>query len=146
MSSRLIKTRFIAPYSAAGKTNLAFCERFAGVYIIKNNRGVITYIGYSASNLYKTITRHFQSWKDKAQVRVTYPQTAGYTVRVVITTPERAAALEKALIVKYKPTDNPNKLALYSPTKYETAVMGWYEEEPVIPVAKHSTLPDEAPF
>jgi len=106
-----------------GKLNTALkldhSKRQNGVYLIKYN-GQIVYIGYSAGSLYKTITRHFQSWKDKNQVRVTYPQSESYKVRVVYTrTGSQAAELERALILKYRPKDNPNKYENYLFTKDE---------------------------
>ena len=102
-----IKTKFIKPYLKAGKTNLLFCVGRAGVYIIKDWYGVIVYIGYSGGDLYKTLTRHFQKWPDLKQRRVTYSQNDGHTIRVVLTSPKRAAALEITLRLKYKPKDNP---------------------------------------
>lgn len=90
-----------------------------GVYLIKYN-GQIVYIGYSAGSLYKTITRHFQSWNDRSQTRVTYPQNENYKIRVVFTrTGSQAAELERALILKYRPKDNPNKYENYLFTKDE---------------------------
>jgi len=88
-------------------------KRQNGVYLIKHNNEIV-YIGYSAGSLYKTVTRHFQSWNDRHQVRVTYPQTEAYKIRIVYTrTGTQAAHLERALILKYKPKDNPNKYDSY---------------------------------
>jgi Uri superfamily endonuclease len=106
-----------------GKLNpkllLDYTKRQNGVYLIKYN-GEIVYIGYSAGSLYKTITRHFQSWKDRTQTRVTYPQNEAYKVRVVFTrTGSQAAELERALILKYRPRDNPNKYENYLFSKDE---------------------------
>lgn len=85
-----------------------------GVYILKKDNE-IKYIGYSGSNLYKTLTRHFQSWQDRSQIRVTYSKNENIKARIVYTsTAAQAAKLEKALILKYKPTDNPNKYEQYS--------------------------------
>ena len=123
-------SKFVKAYQAAGKTNLTQFANKAGVYLIKSPRtGKVVYIGYSATNLYKTITRHFQSWKDRSQVRVTYAQTSGYTVRVVLTTPKKAAALERALIVRMKPSDNPNKLQLYTETSEDLKALREYKAE-----------------
>jgi hypothetical protein len=145
MKRKLIKTKFFPPYASEGKTNLSFCSGKSGVYIIKKGTQIV-YIGYSESNLYKTITRHFQSWKDSSQVRVTYPQI-GVTIRVVITTPARAAALERALIVKHRPADNPNKLNNYLPNKQDDQVNEWYDEEEAFGVSKAKIILDtEAPF
>ena len=100
------KTRYKEPYNKLGKTNFGFTENKSGVYLIKSKRtNKIVYVGYSGSNLYKTMYRHFQSWIDETQTRVTYNKT-GYAVRVVFTTPKRASLLERALIIKYEPKDN----------------------------------------
>lgn len=83
MSNTTYKTRFLVPYkeSANGtlKPNLPHLtttEKQAGVYLIKSNRtGKIVYVGYSENQLYKTIYRHFQKWKDiqrKVKTRFTY--------------------------------------------------------------------------
>ena len=107
------KTAFFKPYDKTGKnTNLKKFMNKAGVYLIKES-GKLTYIGYSAGNLYKTITRHFQTWNDPTQPRFFYERSK-CTIRVVLTTPKQAAALEETLIQKYKPTDNKLKLNLYS--------------------------------
>jgi excinuclease UvrABC nuclease subunit len=107
------KTKKIAPYSSQGKSNLKFAIGRPGVYLIyKNGKSKPSYVGFSASNVYKTCLRHFQSWKDKKQVRTTYPKR-GYLVRIVLCGPLQAARLEKYLIVKLQPFDNPMKLDLY---------------------------------
>lgn len=116
------KSRFLSLY-INGKINTALqlnhAKRQNGVYLIKYNDAIV-YIGYSAGSLYKTITRHFQSWKDRSQTRVTYPQNEAYKVRVVFTrTGSQAAELERALILKYRPKDNPNKYENYLFTKDE---------------------------
>lgn len=94
------------------KTNLAFCYEKSGVYIIKEDNKIV-YIGQSGSNIYRTILRHFQSWNDKTQKRVTYfgkESRHKYKVRVVLVPPKKASQLEADLIAKYKPRDNPEKL------------------------------------
>ena len=85
---------------------------FLGVYIIKENNKIV-YIGQSGSNLYRTILRHFQSWNDRTQARVTYINKLSknkYKVRVVFVPPNKALQLERDLIAKYKPRDNPDKI------------------------------------
>ena len=110
------KSRFLPVYSG-GRVNPELVRAGKprpGVYIIKVN-GNIKYIGYSASNVYKTLTRHFQSWEDSRQTRVTYPRTSAVTARVIYTnTGGQAAALERALILKHRPADNPNKYDNYT--------------------------------
>lgn len=87
-------------------------DKQAGVYLIKSKRtGEIIYIGYSSSQLYKTILRHFQTWNDPQQERFTYSK-GNYLIRVILTTPRRAALLEQYLILKYLPRDNKNKYQL----------------------------------
>lgn len=117
---KAVKTRFVEPYrkNAAGQLvpNLEILKKnpnTAGVYLIKSNRsGKIIYVGYSSSQLYKTLYRHFQEWNDRQQNRFTYAKT-GYTVRVILTTKPRAAILEKHLIQAFRPRDNKTKYENY---------------------------------
>jgi hypothetical protein len=104
--------KFISPYTAQGKTK--FPERGkTGVYLIKEN-GKITYIGYSMSDLYKTMYRHFQVWNHRGQEVVSYNAQGNdnYTVRVIYCTPQQAARLERYLISKHKPRDNAQSYVL----------------------------------
>jgi len=105
--------RKIIAYPKPGKTNLLFCRGKSGVYMIFKG-DTLLYIGMSGSDLYKTITRHFQDWKDSRQVRTTYPQKPEYKINVVFCTPQRAGRLERYLIVRLKPIDNPDKLQNYT--------------------------------
>ncbi|MCF8359241.1 MAG: GIY-YIG nuclease family protein [Prolixibacteraceae bacterium] len=83
----------------------------AGVYLIKSKTtGKIVYIGFSKTQLYKTILRHFQTWNDN-RPRIVYDRNR-YLVRVIFTTPKRAAVLEKYLIDKFAPRDNLDKIQL----------------------------------
>ena len=104
------KSRQIAVYSG-DKSNINFAAGKSGVYIIYIN-GQLRYVGYSTTQLEKTILRHFQSWNDKTQIRVSYGPISrrNATVRVTLCSPERAKKLESALIIKHKPIDNPDKL------------------------------------
>lgn len=137
--------RFRKPYKKNGRTNFPESQKRKGVYLIRVN-GVIRYIGHSASDLYKTMYRHFQSWEDKNQVRVTYQHwlnQARYDikVRLVFTnTAKQAKALEKALILKYRPKDNPDKLDLFDPTPGEEKYMNKVEDE------YFDTYTEAAPF
>ena len=109
------KTRFIPIYNSKGNSNISFARGKSGVYLIKDKEtNNIVYIGYSATQLDDTITRHFREWKDKRQVRVMYRDRSRYTVRIVFTTPAKALQLESALIIKYRPKDNPDKLEKYT--------------------------------
>jgi hypothetical protein len=77
------------------------------------------------------------------QARVSYSANKKeYTVRIVLTTAERASGLERALIVKYKPRDNPNKLKLYDPTPVELDLLDEYEGA----FTKTNKAMEEAPF
>ena len=109
------KTRFMPVY-INGKPNpglIRASSKKPGVYLIKVG-GILKYIGYSSTNVYKTILRHFQAWDDPYQVRVTYPKSSNVTARVVYTnTGQQAAKLERALILKLNPPDNPNKYKTY---------------------------------
>lgn len=90
------------------KYNIGFTKGKTGVYIIKEN-GIIVYIGYSYTDLYPTITRHFQNWNHRYQRVVTYANLVDsnrYTIRVVLTHPNKAKQLEEALTTKYQPRDN----------------------------------------
>lgn len=85
-------------------------RRRPGVYLIYVN-GVLRYVGYSTYDVYKTMYRHFQSWRDSTQTRITYPRSPDVKIRVVYTnTAKQAAVLERALRIRYQPTDNPQQL------------------------------------
>lgn len=86
----------------------------SGVYLIMNAKsGAVEYVGNSASDLYKTMYRHFQSWKDKQQYRATFPKN-GYLARVIlIEKPEHIYELEKYYIHKFKPKANEQKYLSY---------------------------------
>ena len=135
------QTKFFKPYAKPGSTNLKFTEGKAGVYIIKR-KGTTKplYVGMSQSNLYKTITRHFQSWADASQVRVTYSQKADIVIRVIITTPKQAERLERYLILKYKPSDNPRKVQQYELNLYDKTVVTAFEN------VETSLVPDDFEF
>ena len=95
----------------------------SGVYVITKN-GVPVYIGYSANDLYTTMYRHFQSWNDPTQKRVTFSKTGHRTkVQIILCPPKQAAELEAELIVKFKPRFNDQKL-------------NWYTRETPIKVTK----------
>lgn len=113
--------KYREPYTPDGKTTYPETINRSGVYVIKRD-GVVCYVGHSKTNLYKTMYRHFQSWKDKTQVRVSYATVLNqhkFTVRIIYATPAQADRLEKYLILKLVPTDNPNNLAMFSPSEME---------------------------
>tara|TARA_R110000751_G_scaffold128883_2_gene230936 strand:- start:218 stop:622 length:405 start_codon:yes stop_codon:yes gene_type:complete len=121
----MIKSRFKKPYRKDGKTNFPHTTKKSGVYLIADKNGKIVYVGFSLSNLYKTMYRHFQSWKDWRQERATFSRKT-HKVRVVFTTPKQAQKLERALIVKYKPKGNPDKLLDYTISKAESKIKDEY--------------------
>lgn len=110
------KSRFSPPYKAPGKTNFPGIRGKSGVYLIKEN-GKLVYVGYSETNLYRTMYRHFESWTHKSQEVITYASKMSrnkYTVRVVLCGPKKAAQLERSLIIKHRPKDNANKYTNYT--------------------------------
>lgn len=113
----MIKTRAKKPYSEDGKTNFPARNK-SGVYLIYK-AGKLRYVGQSGYDVYKTMYRHFQDWNDKKQTRIFYKQLKDISVRVIYCSPAQAKTLERAIILKYKPTDNPDKLELFSLSKNE---------------------------
>lgn len=107
----ILKTKFLPPYTKNGKTTFANTQGKTGVYLIKED-GEIVYVGYSGSNLYRTLYRHFQAWNHSYQKVITYKGNSlnRYTVRVILTTPQQADRLETYLIKKYLPRDNQEKI------------------------------------
>ena len=107
-SKRIFVQQRVAPYQKDGSTTFKLRGK-SGLYIIFL-KGKIDYVGYSATDIYKTLYRHFQKWNDKTQVRVAYSDLKDITVRVIYTKNAAIAErLENALIVKYRPEANPNK-------------------------------------
>jgi excinuclease UvrABC nuclease subunit len=133
----MIKTRLYSPYDAKGKTTFPSRAR-SGVYLIFKDE-VLRYVGYSATDLYKTMYRHFQEWPDPRQVRIVYKNLKGIKVRVIYCTPAQAAKLERAIIIRHEPTDNPQKLLNFKMDAGETTVIKKYYSLPSTPV-------DDVPF
>ena len=128
------KYRLQRIYTTDGKSNIKFSHAKSGVYLIYNSQGTLVYVGMSATQLEKTILRHFQQWVDPKQVRVSYANIKGakqtYSVRIILCSTTRALALESALILKYKPKDNPSKLALLQPTKTMVTAFNEFKDLP----------------
>jgi hypothetical protein len=116
------KSRWFDPYilNKKGKEIPAIRDCWtcaqAGVYLIRHKQtGAIVYVGSSTTQLKKTIYRHFQQWTDKQQrtgrqyERKTYPKTGYYEIRFFKCTAEQALKIEKYLITKLQPKDNPLK-------------------------------------
>ncbi|MCF8460455.1 MAG: hypothetical protein K9G46_07005 [Flavobacteriales bacterium] len=139
------KTRFLPPYKKSGRTTFPESNGRKGVYLIKLD-GKLSYVGFSGSDLYKALYRHFQEWNDRRAPRVVYPPDLRdrCTVRVVYcNTAAQAAKLEKALILFHQPKDNPDKLERYQLSLADAPAFGQmlddYEEAEFIP-------PTEVPF
>ena len=80
--------------------------------------------------------RHFQSWEDKNQSRVTYKNLKDIKVRVIYTnTPKQAYDLEKACIIKLKPKDNIQQYWLnYDTSPSEEKIYDLMSNEEVQPI------------
>lgn len=92
------------------------------------------YVGYSGTDLYKTLYRHFQEWNDRKAERVTYfkrMSQRSYTVRIVYCTPLQAYKLESGLIKMYEPRDNLNSMDWNSITQGMLTQVFNYEDIPV---------------
>ena len=123
----MIKSRQNKPYQN-GKPY--YTAQKPGTYLIYRN-GLLVYVGYSSYNVYKTLYRHFQNWNDPQQVRIVYDKNdPNIKVRVIYTTAARARKLEKAIIIKYQPKDNPDKYENYLDlNKQETKIIEEAESE-----------------
>ena len=146
----MIKEKYknIKPYNEKGKPT--FKKRnVKGVYIIRNKKDIL-YIGYSGVDLYKTMYRHFQKWNDKSQVRIEYKNINNLKIDIILTSTKlQASRLEKALIIKYKPKDNPDQYWLNFDTddkEQEIYKEYLYKNWNVKKVKDNKTNADEYPF
>lgn len=117
------RTRYSPPYRN-GRTQFPDRKQ-PGVYLIRI-AGELRYVGHSKTDVYKALYRHFQAWNDSSrqQPRVTYTQRQKPSVRVIYTgTAKRAADLERALILKHQPRDNPDKFAAWELDDNDRALM-----------------------
>lgn len=129
------KTKTRPPYHDDGRTR--FPQRGApGAYLIYKESWMgahaLRYVGYSGTDVYKALYRHFQTWNDDREQyrpgagkrkRVTYPK-GGYLVRVVYCrTGAEAQALETALILKHRPPDNLDKFEGYQLNAYADSLL-----------------------
>jgi excinuclease UvrABC nuclease subunit len=114
-----------------------------GVYIIFK-KNTMVYCGYSKTNLYKTLYRHFQEWKTSSQVRTIYKNLNDITVRVIYCKDgNQASRLEKAIIIKYKPRDNTNKYNQYTMDFKEKEIFDLVSGLKVQPIIQNE---EENPF
>ena len=146
----MIKEKYknIKPYNEKGKPT--FKKRnVKGVYIIRNKKDIL-YIGYSGTDLYKTMYRHFQKWNDKNQVRIEYKNINNLKIDIILTSTKlQASRLEKALIIKHKPKDNPDQYWLNFDTddkEQEIYKEYLYKNWNVKKVKNNKTNEDEYPF
>lgn len=99
------------PKTGKQKTSLKlYTDSKCGAYMIRSKRTKeILYVGYSASQLYKTLYRHFQNWLDN-QSRTVYKNPFAYQV-MIITNPNcnNAFLIEQYYLQKHQPRDNANK-------------------------------------
>lgn len=128
----MTKSKFLPPYDNDGHTTFRNADKKSGVYLIKEN-GKMVYIGYSATNLYRTLYRHFQKWKHPYQEVTTYARDGAkeYTVRVIFTTAQQADRLETYLIQKYLPRDNEGKIKAGAENTGKTEYKKMVEAEPM---------------
>lgn len=135
--NNLYKQKLSAPYKIEnGKKKTVFNIRFkAGVYMIFK-RSKIVYIGFSGSDVYKALYRHFESWNDKTQIRITYDPNKVKVRLIYCRTYIQADRLEKALILKYKPKDNPNKYIQFEADDKEKEILTEFIDTDTQPVAE----------
>lgn len=134
------RTRLVPPYDPNGRTTFPARER-SGVYLIFR-RGLLYYVGFSGSDVYKALYRHFEVWNDASRdrARATFPRGGSTRVRVVYTdTSEQAARLETALIVRYRPPGNVDKLQAYETDAADRRIMERAARSPFVDLG-------EAPF
>jgi len=127
------KTKKFKPYNKANKCNLAVTGK--GVYFIYERNWIgtfeIVYIGYSGSDVKKTMYRHFQKWVDKRHPenkrvqrieRVTYFknfENNDFLCKVIFCkSADEAVHLESAFIAKLKPRDNTYKIEFDKEQKF----------------------------
>ena len=140
------KSKLKTPYQDNGRATFKIRKR-PGCYIIYKN-DVVRYVGFSGVDVYKALYRHFQTWNDKRQQRVTYERLAGIKVRVIYTnTAGQASKLEKALIIKLKPADNIQQYWInYDVDASEQKIYDNYINEPSSDIVSTWHNGDNLPF
>lgn len=125
----LVVQKALSPYLDNGKTRFSI-RNVPGVYLIYKNKELV-YVGFSASDVYKALYRHLQSWTDKHQQRITFKSEKGITVRMVYTSSgAKAKQLEGALIIKHKPPLNINKYDGFITDEKEKQLLKEFESAP----------------
>ena len=81
-----------------------------GIYFIWK-KDELLYIGHSKTNVIRAMYRHFYTWNNKQQTRVTYTgDISGIYVNLIpLNSADIAVQMEKALIMALKPKDNEDK-------------------------------------
>ncbi|MGE0401255.1 MAG: peptidoglycan DD-metalloendopeptidase family protein [Kofleriaceae bacterium] len=88
----------------------------SGVYVIREQRGPIAYVGSSVGRLYETVTRHFQRWRrykgfwrgqfaEGHDPGLTYDR-GDVEVAIKLTAPDDAHDEERRMIRRLQPRDN----------------------------------------
>ncbi len=141
------KTEEAAPYyQEKNKMNLSTtfnARNIGGVYLIFK-AGKLVYCGKSRHNLYKTMYRHFQNWDSSTQTRVVYKNLKQITCQVVyLNKVKDIDNLEKAIILKHKPKDNPQKYKNYLPDEKEIEIYDLVTGLKVMPIIVNE---EDSPF
>ena len=130
-------SRFLPPYDKAGRTTFLYTQGKSGNYLIKEN-GKVVYVGYSGTNLYKTMYRHFQYWSSWWH-SITYAdrlKSKKYTVKVILCGKKQAAILERVYILLLKPRDNEEKYQDYEMTAKDREILKQVSRAAPIPTDK----------
>jgi hypothetical protein len=107
------QTGYRQVYKPNGRVNFENLQGATGVYFIREN-GRLVYIGYSGTNLYKTMLRHFERWNHRGQEVISYAGSRkAYKVKIIFLPPKKAAETERNMILRFKPRDNTQKLINY---------------------------------
>lgn len=138
----MYKTKRLPPYQENG--HATFNKRnVCGTYLIYK-KGVLRYVGFSSNNLYRTLYRHFQAWETQSQTRAVYKNLKDIKVCVVYTNNGvEAENLEKAIIIKKKPTDNEHKYKKYTTDKAENKAFNLYTGAPLVDIVINKRNNDE---
>lgn len=109
------------PYREDKTTLRKVSESETGVYLIRSKRSKkIHYIGFSSTNLYKTLYRHFQIQNDRdgRQPRTNY-QKNGYEIKIIEIAGKYAGELEAYLRSTIKPLDDRAKYGMLPDQYYK---------------------------
>ena len=126
-------TQWFSPYTGLrlpnGKRDASLKKTGRGVYMIAKDgffSPEIIYVGKASTDVKKTLYRHFQKWTDRrhpdnkrAQIyeRVSYTDSeiTDIICKVIFCSDQKNIdAIERALIMKYTPEDNTQKLDFFT--------------------------------